>query len=626
MCGINGVYQRDSVKDSVAKVQEMNKVTHQRGPDHEAIYEDESVVLGHNRLAIIDLDDKANQPFISADENIILTYNGELYNYISLKNQLSSNYDFKTKSDTEVIVAAYKQWGIKMLEKFNGMFALALWDKSKNHFYLCRDRLGIKPLYYKELNKAILFSSSIKALKTFSCDDFSINDSSISSFLSYGTIHSPDTIINGIKQLPRASYYFASEEQSEIVEYWSFFDTSFSLRTYEDTISKTRELLISAVEKRLVSDVPYGVFLSGGIDSSILVAAASKLSAKTVNTFSVVFGEKLFDERNYSQIIASKYKTNHSELSIDPNDVLNRIEEPFIGMDHPTIDGINTYFIADAVSKQGFKMALSGTGADELFAGYPVFKQATQLASKKWLYSFPPQLRNWSGKLWKMYDPSPLVEKKADILNQRILELAYYYPIFRRVFSLDKIDELVNVNTKDFKSYPFKWGLHELEPKRRGASYPFLSKITTLEMETYLQNVLLRDADQMGMANSLEIRVPFLDHELVEFVLSIPDNYKYPKYPKKILVDATKGWLPDEIIHRKKMGFVFPWELWMKNELKDFCAKSISYLECNSVFNMNVINGIWNDFLKGKSNVSWLQIWTLVVMGKWMKNNNIDYV
>jgi len=626
MCGINGVYQRDSVKDSVAKVQEMNKVTHLRGPDHVAIYEDENVVLGHNRLAIIDLDDKANQPFISKDKTIILTYNGELYNYISLKKQLSSNYDFKTKSDTEVIVAAYKQWGIKMLDKFNGMFALALWDKSKNHFYLCRDRLGIKPLYYKELNKAILFSSSIKALKSFLCDDFSINDRSISSFLSYGTIHSPDTIINGIKQLPRASYYFASEEQSEVVEYWSFFDTNFSSLTYKDTISKTRELLISAVEKRLVSDVPYGVFLSGGIDSSILVAAASKLSKKNINTFSVVFGEEAFDERNYSQIIASKYKTNHTELSIDPVDVLNRIEEPFSGMDHPTIDGINTYFIADAVSKQGFKMALSGTGADELFAGYPVFKQATQLASKKWLYSFPPQLRNWSGKLLKTYDSSPIAEKKADILNQRILELAYYYPIFRRIFSIDKIGKLVNINTKDFKSHPYKWGLHELEPKRRGASYPFLSKISTLEMETYLQNVLLRDADQMGMANSLEIRVPFLDHELVEFVLSIPDNYKYPEYPKKLLVDATKGWLPDEIIYRKKMGFVFPWELWMKNELKYFCANSISYLECNSVFNMKLINDIWNDFLKGKPNVSWLQIWTLVVIGKWMKNNNIDYV
>ena len=270
-------------------------------------------------------------------------------------------------------------------------------------------------------------------------------------------------------------------------------------------------------------------------------------------------------------------------------------------------------------------MAISGTGADELFAGYPVFKQAHDLSSKKWLYSFPPQVRNTFGKVLKWYDPSLKTEKKVDILNQRLLEIAYYYPVFRRVFSLKSISNLLNLNKIEFKSYPFFWGFNEIEPGCRGYDFPFFSKISALEIETYLQNVLLRDADQMGMANSLEIRVPFLDHELVEFILCVNDEYKYPHYPKKLLVDATKGWLPDEILNREKMGFVFPWEKWMKNELKDFCLESLKNLEDLRIFDMNSVLDLWDAFLKSHSSSHWVKIWTLVVLGKWTSLNKISF-
>ena len=625
MCGINGVYQYHLLDADLDKVHKMNKVTNSRGPDFSNIYHDNEVIFGHNRLAIIDPNELSNQPFISNDGNIVLTYNGELYNFLELKNKLSKTYDFKTASDTEVIIAAYLKWGMKMLDYFNGMFAFALWDKNINQFYLCRDRLGIKPLYYFEYQKSVIFSSSIKSINSYLENKLHIYKNELFDFLSYGTVHSPNTILNGVKLIPRASYYMAGSEESSLYEYWNIFQENKSTLDYSKVTAKTKELLMNSVEKRLVSDVPFGLFLSGGIDSSLLVAAASKCSTNTVDTFSVVFQDEEFDERKYSRLVADKYNTNHTEIEIHPDDLLHNIEAPFLAMDHPTIDGINTYFISKAVKEKGFKMAISGTGSDELFAGYPVFKQAYELNNKKWLYSFPPQIRNWAGKLLKLHDPSLRTEKKADILNQRLLELPYYYPLFRRIYSSNSMGELFNFKNDHFQLYPFLWGVNEIEPTKRGADFPFLSKISALEIETYLQNVLLRDADQMGMANSLEIRVPFLDHELVEFIISINDDFKYPNYPKKLLVDSTKGWLPNEIINRKKMGFVFPWDKWMKNELNTFCFEGINQLENLEFFNMKKINQLWKDFSIGKPGSHWIKIWTLVVLGKWVTNNKVTF-
>ena len=373
----------------------------------------------------------------------------------------------------------------------------------------------------------------------------------------------------------------------------------------------------------MMSDVPFGVFLSGGIDSSILVAAASKVSTKNINTFSIVFKEKSFDERKYSRMIASKYKTNHFELELNPEDILHQIEEPFQFMDHPTVDGINTYFISKAVKNKGYKMTISGAGADELFSGYPVFKNSVELSNKKWLFSFPPQIRKLASKLLYFYKPNLQSEKIGEILNLKLLELSNFYPIFRKIFSDSSIMNLSNQSFSLKSPYSFLWAENELSFNQRGYKTSFLNKVSSLEIETYLQNVLLRDADQMGMANSLEIRVPFLDHSLVEYVLSLSDKLKYPEYPKKLLVDSTKGWIPDEIINRKKMGFVFPWEKWMRNELKTFCEQSINGLEHIPFFDMNYVNTLWINFLKNKSQVHWLQIWSLVVLGKWTSNNRI---
>ena len=621
MCGINGVYNHQSLEDVENKVKQMNSLTKHRGPDFTDVYLDSTVCLGHNRLAIIDLDSKSNQPFTSNDKNLILVYNGEIYNFQELKKQLSSSYKFKTVSDTEIIIAAYQTWGIEMVYKFNGMFSFALWDKTKEELFLCRDRFGIKPLYYLEINQSIIFSSSLKAVISSYPIDLNIKEEDLIDFIQYGTVHQPNTILERVKSVPRASFLKISNHETKIFEYWNLFENSILASSLKEPFKKVEKLILESVENRLISDVPYGIFLSGGIDSSILVAAASKVSNQNTNTFSVVFKEKSFDERKFSRMMASKYKTNHFELELHPEDILHQIEEPFKFMDHPSVDGINTFFISKKVHEKGFKMALSGAGSDELFAGYPVFKQVFELENKKWLYSFPPQLRNLFGKLLIKQKKSLKSEKMAEILNLKLLQLPYFYPTFRKIFTNDSISKLTDIGSISYENYPFKWGISEIDSKKRGFNYPLISKISALEIETYLQNVLLRDSDQMGMANSLEIRVPFLDHHLVEYVLSLPNELKYLTSPKKLLIDSTKGWIPDEIIYRKKMGFVLPWESWMKNELRSFCEESILNLVHYPAFNMSKVNSLWKNFLNGNPNANWIQVWSLVVLGKWTSIN-----
>ena len=622
MCGINGIYNYSNLSRSLENVEVMNMVSVHRGPDFSGVYNDDKIILGHNRLSIIDLAKEANQPFVSSDGNVVLVFNGEIYNFKELKEELKINYQFITNSDTEVLLAAYLKWGNTFVSKLNGMFAFAIWDKIKCQFILARDRMGIKPLYYTEHDQAVYFSSSVKGLMQNKELSFSVDRESMVDYLKYGTVHSPETIVKSIKMLPKSSMLIVSEDEWKVDNYYNLIDEAQNRPTnfnYEEVKQKIRKLVCSSVNKRLNSDVPFGVFLSGGIDSSILVAAAAKESEKPINTFSVVFEEEAFNEAKYSQLIAQKYKTNHTEIKLTAKDLLNELESSLSLMDHPSIDGLNTYVICKAAKNQGLTMAISGLGADELFAGYPVFKQSLSLESKKWLYSFPPIVRRIFSSLLNTLKPSIQNQKIAGILNQKLFELPYYYPFFRQIFTDNQINNLISSFPK--YNYPNEWGIAHLEPGNRGYDLPFLSKISILEIETYLQNVLLRDVDQMSMANSMEIRVPFLDHELVSYVLSLNDEVKQSNYPKKLLVDTFADWLPKEIVHRKKMGFVLPWEHWMKNELKDFSYEGLMKLVNLKVFNMDEINKLWKKFLSGDKLVPWYMIWSLVILGKWVSNN-----
>ena len=329
MSAINGVYNHKSFVDVEIKVKLMNSFTKHRGPDFSNIYLDSTICLGHNGKSIINSDCTQNQPFVSFDKNIVLSYDGVIYNLSELKNELSKSYKFKTLSESEVIIAAYQKWGIEMVNKFNGMFSFALWNKTKEELFLCRDRFGIKPLYYLENNQSILFSSSIKAIKSFYEYELTVKEDDLLDFLQYGTVHQPNTILSNIKSVPRSSFLIIGNQETKIFEYWNLFENSKPNKFPEEPFKKIKKLILESVEKRLVSDLPHGIFLSGEINSTILIAAASKVSKEKINTFSVYIKEKEIKERKFSRLVAKKYKTNHFELEINSDDILHQIEEPF---------------------------------------------------------------------------------------------------------------------------------------------------------------------------------------------------------------------------------------------------------------------------------------------------------
>ncbi|NND77601.1 MAG: asparagine synthase (glutamine-hydrolyzing) [Flavobacteriales bacterium] len=623
MCGINGLFGLEKIERPQETVQKMNACLTHRGPDADGLYADEHVVLGHKRLSIIDLDEKANQPMTSANGRFVLVYNGELYNYRALKEQVP-NYPYKTESDSEVVLAAITEWGMAALQAFNGMFAFALWDSEKGELFLVRDRIGIKPLYYAESQNSLIFSSEIRAILETDLVPKKMDPEALIDYLRYATVHGPRTIIQGIKMLEPGHYLKISDNETEEVKYFELGARNNSRkRDSYDTKKNIRILLTESVEKRTVSDVPFGAFLSGGIDSSIIVGLMSEVIPGKVNTFSVVFDEQEHSEAKYSQMIAKKYQTNHHEIKLRMNDLLDMIPSTLAAMDHPSGDGPNTYLVSKKTKDAGITMALSGLGGDELFAGYDLFKYCAEISQKKWVTSFPMFVRKMAGSVYSGVKKDVASSKVKDLLVQDHFDLEYIYPKMRTVLRDEEVLNLLDRETLP-ESSVFQIGKDKISFEGTAFKLPYLSKISVLEFNTYMSNVLLRDSDQMGMANAMEIRVPFLDHELVEYVLGLSDQEKYPHSPKKLLVDTFQDLLPSELVNRPKMGFTFPWTKWMKKDLKPFCERQLKGLKKRTQFSTNAIDLLWSRFLNNDPNITWSRIWHLVVLEHWLSANGID--
>lgn len=623
MCGINGIFNLQNIADPSEIIVNMNKKSAHRGPDFSDVYVDGGVALGHNRLAIIDLNQEANQPFKSNDGRYVIVFNGEIYNFQTIKEKL--DFPFRTSSDTEVVLAAYLKWGVNCLHQFNGMFAFAIWDDEKHELFVARDREGIKPLYYFDNNRNFVFSSELRSLMECPLVERKLDVDGLVDYLRYNTVHAPRTIIEGVRMLLPGHYIKLSADEYITKQYW---DENLSInrksenQSYNEIKGEVKDRFFSAVERRLIADVPVGAFLSGGIDSSAVVAAMSTVSDASIKTFNVSFAEKEFSEAKYARIIAEKYKTDHTEIKLTPTDFLQELPNALKAMDHPSGDGPNSYIVSKATKEAGITVALSGLGGDELFAGYDIFKRAVDLLGKKWMYSFPAGMRKVIGKTLRTVKPSVSSDKIAAVLNQKYLELPYYYPINRQLFE----DEFIEKVTRDItigENAVKMIGINNIDVEEFGFNSPFLSRVSFMEMNTYMQNVLLRDTDQMSMAHALEVRVPFLDHQLIEYVYGIPDKYKYPETPKKLLVDSLGDLLPDSIVNRPKMGFVLPWENWMKNELKEFCETSLGQLDQTGLFEKNALQSMWDRFLAGNKQFTWSRLWPLVVLGNWLKENEI---
>jgi asparagine synthase (glutamine-hydrolysing) len=624
MCGIAGIFGLEGIANPEEKVGVMNRVQAHRGPDAEGIWRGPNLVLGHRRLSIIDTSDAGNQPFFSHDRKQVIVFNGEIYNYLEIKSEIG-DYPFRTDSDTEVILAAYRKWGIRCIHRFNGMFAFALWDEEKESLFLVRDRLGIKPLYYTMKSGSIAFASEVRALTESGLASRDIDPDSLVDFLRYQTVHGPETILRDVKLLDAGSYLEIKDDNFEGHRYWQA-TTAFSRMSEGQSLPEIqqhiRELLTDAVRLRMRADVPFGAFLSGGIDSSLVVGLMSGVSPRPVDTFSVAFFEKEFDESDYSDAVAKRFNTNHTVIRLSADEFLHNVPRALDAMDHPSGDGLNTWVVSKVTKEKGITMALSGLGGDELFAGYPVFRQSMELLDKKWLQSFPKMFRRLGGRAYRALKPGVASDKLMALLSQDYLDFEYAYPIRRQVLTEARIAALMG-RSKLPRNRVFEILKETVAHGTHGFNLPHLSKVSVAEMSTYMQHVLLRDTDRMSMDHALEVRVPFLDYRLVEYVLGVADRHKFPHTPKQLLVSSFPDLLPEDLVNRPKMGFTFPWEHWMKNELRPLCETAIERLADHPLFDSRAVRQLWADFLRNDPRTGWSRVWPLVALSEWMHRNRM---
>ncbi len=557
---------------------------------------------------------------VSPDGRFVLVYNGEIYNYREIRRRL--DYPFRSHTDSEVLLAAWQRWGPKCLAELVGMYAFAVWDRRESCLHLVRDRLGIKPLYYYKGGDFLLLASEIRSILASGLVPPRLDHDGLVDYLRYQCVHQPETIVDGVRMLEPATHAVICGRDLTAERYWSPIPTIRQQPLPAATArERIRAALLGAVERRLVSDVPFGAFLSGGIDSSAIVALMKQLRDQ-VSTFSVSFSEDEYSEARYARIIAKKFGTDHHEIRLTPEDFLTLLPEALDKMDHPSGDGPNTYVVSRATKHAGITMALSGLGGDEVFAGYPVFRQCHRLSRIKGLNAVPRWMRSAAGRAAEVFRPGIATAKVSGILAEERISLATAYPFYRQVFLDRQIRGVLRDNDLPTNRVAALARAY-LDQPGFGA-LPLLSQVSILEMSSYMQNVLLRDTDQMSMAHALEVRVPFLDHELVELVLAIPDDVKNCATPKRLLVESLGRLIPDEIANRPKMGFTLPYERWMRCELREFCESRLHRIAERPVFRREVVLQYWADFMAGRPTISWSRLWMLVALEHWLQRNQVD--
>ncbi|OSZ82185.1 asparagine synthase (glutamine-hydrolyzing) [Chitinophagaceae bacterium IBVUCB1] len=522
------------------------------GPDDAGIYCDPSVgfALAHRRLSIIDLTNGGHQPMINDGGNVIIAYNGEVYNYRELKQILTQKgKKFHSSSDTEVILKAYEQWGADCFTMLKGMFAIAIYDKEKQQLILARDPNGIKPLYYYADSNTVCFASEVKAFKKLK-PDWQEFENWKAYILVYGYLPEPYTTLTGVYMLPKGSYMCVD------VHTISYSITNYNTDVYasnitdeQTAIEEVRNKLNIAVDRHLISDAPIGLFLSGGIDSSLLTLIAKQTGHTDLHTLSIVFDDKHFSEQTYQDIIAEKTKSNHRRFNLDAQIFTNELPDIFRAMDQPTTDGINTYFICKYAKTYGLKAVLSGLGADELFGGYASFGREKMINKLKKIPAIALRAGNLSIK--DKYRKLSFLSAKNQVGE---------YLFHRGYFSTKEAARILGAYEKNIIET-----IESINIPADIGGWDYGNKVSYLEKNIYMQSQLLKDTDMMSMWHSIEVRVPFLDTDLVSLVNSIAPAIKFSENtPKHLLVKAYADLLPREIWDRKKQGFVFPFQHWMK--------------------------------------------------------------
>jgi asparagine synthase (glutamine-hydrolysing) len=632
MCGIFGIVARNSrIPDGLLERGTLS-LAH-RGPDdsgtiviRDSVPENIEVGLGNRRLAILDLSPLAHQPMHDAETGNWIVYNGEIYNFLQLRRELEeTGTRFVSHSDTEVVLKAYARWGPECLLKFRGMFAFALWDARRHSLFIARDPMGIKPLYYAQAGSYFTFASEVRSLLGTGLVQARLDPAGLANYLTFGSAYDPLTLVNGIRALPPGETLMWESGVVRQSSYWDLVDGSETddpdfhpfAANEKEAVERLQPMLEDAVRLQLVSDVPVGVFLSGGIDSSALVSILSR-SGVTPSTFSIVFREADYSEAEHSRAIAAKFHTDHHEIAVSQRDVLAAIPEALGAMDLPTMDGINTYFVSRETRRAGVKVALSGLGGDEVFAGYSSFRDVPRMerVAKLWK-RLPAVTRGPFASVFQAISSDSDQNRKLVSLARDNGRVLHPYFLSRMLFLPAQRALLFR---KDSGCAAEIAEQAQCDRLRRALALDPINRVSYLESRCYMLNTLLRDADVMSMSQGLEVRVPLIDHQLAKTVLALPGKWKLNGTPKKLLVDALEGSLPDEIVHRPKRGFTLPFELWMRQELRSeietvLNEKRISQGPMGELLCADQLRRVWKDFLNGKT--SWSRPWSLYVLQRW---------
>ena len=651
MCGICGVVGAGGPVAERRVCRMMDALTH-RGPDDKGMLVRHGAIFGVRRLSIIDLSG-GRQPIYNEAGDVGVVFNGEIYNFPQLRLALENRgHRFRTRTDTEVIVHAYEEWGDRCLDHLRGMFAFALWDgrkaaadaAAKGRILLARDPLGIKPLYYAMAGGALFFASEVRALLASGEFERRISHDAVEGYLLFGSVVEPATMVEGLCSLP-AGHHLAVEPDDPVspkpVAYWEPSPAAGHVprvpRTLAEAAREVRTHLERSVSEQLLADVPVGVFLSSGLDSTALAALAAR-ERKDVQTFTMSFREQEFSEAAVARNTARRLGTEHHEVLLTAEEIQSRLFDAVGALDQPSMDGVNTFFVSWGARTAGLKVALSGLGGDELFGGYPSFHAAPYLAALLAVARrLPARAREPISQTLLEIGRRAGLQKRSDQLRKLAAvfshpeDLPHAYFVSRLLFTPRQTERLLPPSIVAMRGQvgqanapSWRHSLEQLLAQLTDGAEAFRGRslISCLELRTYMLNTLLRDTDSMSMHHSLEIRVPLLDRDLVELVEALPDKAKVrARAPKALLAEALKDLLPAEILCQPKRTFTLPWERWLRGRLGAEIASHTGTLTPSlaNILDAAEVQAVWRRFSGRRT--GWARPWSLFVLNEWVRKH-----
>lgn len=578
--------------------------------------------LAARRLAILDLSPAGHQPMYDPRSDCWIVFNGEIFNFREIRAELEKlGYSFNSRGDTEVLLKAYGQWGGACVDRLRGMFAFAVWDVKKERLLLARDQLGVKPLYYCTVQGGLGFSSEVRALIGSGLVPRRVDPRGLASYLAFGAVQDRLTMVEGVYALPPGHALVWQNGSCQDWAYWSLSEVACRdpvTDSRAEAIDIVHRILVETISLHLASDVPLGVFLSGGVDSSSILALAAETHKEPLATFSVVFPQREYSEVEHSDLVAQTFGSRHLKLEVREEQLLQSWPDALVSMDQPSIDGINTYMVSLACKRAGITVALSGLGGDEIFAGYSSFRSVPRMMRVQ------PYLR-WMRPLWETTETHlgpPDANRLAKLWALATENYPGSHPYFlsRALFLPSVIRTLLPQKPRQefcdsgIGGIPdFTESIRHLDP---------VNQVSVLEGSTYMPNMLLRDTDCMSMAHSLEVRVPFADHRLWEHVLPLSGRLKLDsRMPKPLLVEAVRPRLPEKICLRRKMGFTLPFKEWLQGPLRNVIEHELcdAWDDFPWPLDPSVVSAVWDSFLRGKTN--WSRPWSLFVLKQWIRRN-----